>query len=468
MMEHRIPHPHWLACGLVFGALTFLTSTTLLAQGDTQQGQTPPGAASQTGSERPTVTLTLTKGQRQQVRLAFPAANEAAITSVPGRTAAEELDSTLRQDLDWSGIFVLQGPDALSVADFTGDQDQDFEIYRSLGNEALLDTTLRQDGDRLVLEGRLYDLQSGRAILGKRYQGGLDLARRMAHTFADEIVRYFSGRQGIALSSIAFYSDRTGDREIYLMDYDGHNQRRITGHKTISLAPTWNPKRDEIAYVSFLHGPPGIFLVDFASGRKRPLVDDGNHNLSPSFSPDGSHIAFARSLAGNWEIFTCNRDGSDFKRLTHSSAIDTNPAWSPTGREIAFTSSRSGAPQIYVMDAEGANLRRVTFEGNYNDGAAWAPQGDKLVYASRRNGSTFEIVLGDLVTREERVLTAGRSSDENPSFSPDGRKIAFARTDRTAQGRITEIYIMNLDGTGLRRLTREGNNFAPEWSGYRQ
>jgi len=441
------------------------------AQGDASQApQQEPSSAqqSQPGGENPTVTLTLTKGQRQQVRLAFPAADESAITSGPGSTAARELDATLRQDLAWSGIFVIQGPDELAVAQLTGDQEQDFETYRSLGNEALLDTTLKEEGDRLVLEGRLYDLQSGRAILGKRYQGGLDLARRIAHTFADEIVRYFSGRQGIALTSITFYSDRTGDREIYLMDYDGHNQRRITGHKTISLAPTWNPTRDEIAYVSFLHGPPGIFLVDFATGRKQALIDDGHHNLSPSYSPDGKRVAFARSLDGNWEIFTCSRDGSDLKRLTHSSAIDTNPAWSPTGREIAFTSSRSGSPQIYVMDAEGANLRRVTFEGNYNDGAAWAPQGDKLVYASRRDGSTFQIVLGDLVTREERLLTSGRASDENPSFSPDGRKISFARTERSAEGRETQIYIMNLDGSGLHQLTSDGNNFAPEWSGYRQ
>lgn len=419
------------------------------------------------GEEGPTVTLTLTGQQRAQIRLAHPALE---LTGTPGRPVAEaarELDDALRQDLDWSGIFVIQGPTELRAAQLTGQPERDFEIYRSLGNEALLETLVRQDGDKLVLEGRLYDLASGRAILGKRYSGGPELARRIAHTFADEIVRYISGRRGIALTRIAFYSDRTGDREIYLMDYDGHSVRRITGHRTISMSPAWSGSREEIAYVTFLHGPPGIFLVDLLSSEKLPVLDDGNHNLSPSFSPDGKRLVFARSLSGNWEIFTCRRDGSDLRRLTHSSAIDTNPAWSPTGREIAFTSSRSGTPQIYLMDAEGANLRRISRDGDYNDGAAWGPQGDRLAYASRRRG-VFEIVLTDLVTREEQVLTHGPGSSEAPSFSPDGRKLAFARTVSGHSGRETQIWMVDADGARERQLTREGSNFAPSWSGWRE
>lgn len=421
--------------------------------------QAPPG-------QDPSVTLQLERGQRQQIRLAFPAADTSDLGGGAAADAARQLEETLRQDLEWSGVFVIQGPEQLGVG-LTGDPARDLEIYRSLGNEALLDTNLSRQGDRLVLEGRVYDLGSGQPILGKRYQGELELARRIAHTFADEIIRYFTGRPGIALSSIAFYSDRTGDREIFLMDYDGHNQRRITGHKTISLSPAWNTSAQEVAYVSFLNGPPGILLVDLEGNAKRSVIDDGQHNLSPSFSPDGSKLAFARSLAGNWEIYVVNRDGSDLRRLTHSSAIDTNPAWSPTGREIAFTSSRAGGPQIYLMDVEGANLRRVSTGGNYNDGASWSPTGDKLAYASRQ-GNTFQIVVTDLVSRGTAAVTCGGSSCESPSFSPDGRQIAFARTDPGTSGRTTQIYVAPLDGSAQRRLTSEGSNYAPDWSGARQ
>ena len=93
-----------------------------------------------------------------------------------------------------------------------------------------------------MLEGRLVDLKSGQAIVGKRYRSQFNLARRVGHTFADEIVLFFTGRRGVALTTIAFYSDRDGGaKEIFLMDADGANQRRITGHKSISMSPAWRP-----------------------------------------------------------------------------------------------------------------------------------------------------------------------------------------------------------------------------------
>jgi len=211
-------------------------------------------------------------------------------------------------------------------------------------------------------------------VVGKLYRGTLDLARRIAHTFSDEIVLYLTGKRGIALTSIAFYSDRQGDatEELYLMDYDGYDQRRVTGHRSLSMSPSWAPGASALAYVSFFAGNgPAIYLADLASGKKTPVVTDGTFNVSPSVSPDGSQIAFARATNNaNIEIYVARRDGSGLRRLTTSSGIDTNPAWSPNGQDIAFTSSRSGSPQLYVMDREGANVRRVTFQGEYNDLAA--------------------------------------------------------------------------------------------------
>ncbi len=97
-------------------------------------------------------------------------------------------------------------------------------------------------------------------MLGKRYRGDPSIARRIAHTFADEIILYFSGRQGLALTSIAFAADRSGFKEIYLMDADGANQRPITAHKSISMSPEWNPNGREIAYISLLLGLPQHLL----------------------------------------------------------------------------------------------------------------------------------------------------------------------------------------------------------------
>lgn len=422
------------------------------------QSQEPPART----DERPDdVTVIIDKGMAAQLHMAFPAFEPKTPLTPAGRRAVETLESALREDLERTGIFVLQGPRQLAALRLTGDAARDFELYRSLNNEILLAGEVFEEGGRLVLEGRVFDLQSGQTILGKRYRGGFELARRMAHTFADEIVLYFTGRKGIALTSLSFYSDRSGHKEIWVMDYDGRNPRPLTNHESISMSPAWSPKADAVAYVSFVGGSPGVYVAELATGDKRPVVTEGSLNSSPSFSPDGERIVFSRSLTGNTEIFITDRNGGSLRRLTHSPGINTNPAWSPTGTRIAFTSGRGGSPQIYVMDFEGTNLSRVSYEGTYNDGASWHPDGSRIAYASRRGGQ-FRIAVTDLATLETRVISRGQGSHESPSFSPDGRRIAYAVTI----GGRTQIHVMDADGGNAELLTAEGNSWAPAWSPY--
>src|SRR5262245_32379868 len=263
-----------------------LLAATLSAQPPPQPAASPaapaapaaPGTSPVPGSE---VTLEIRPGQASQLKLAAPSFKVRGVLSPAARQAATQLEGAVRSDLEHTGIFVIQGPAELAAAKLTGDPAHDFEQYRALGNEVLLLGEVYEEGGRLALEGRVFDLKSGQSILGKRYRGGFDLTRRMAHSFADEVVLYFTGRRGIALTSLAFYSDRTGNKEIYLMDYDGLEQRAVTGHKSISMAPDWSPTGDAIAYVSFFDGHPGIYMVDLQSGLKKPMVTDGNFNSSP-------------------------------------------------------------------------------------------------------------------------------------------------------------------------------------------
>lgn len=416
--------------------------------------------------EQPEVTITLTKGARPRIRLAYPADGGAGSLSGDAKEAARIFEETLRADLDASGVFVLQGPLELGVLRLTGNQETDAELFRSLGNEHLLETTATLEGDRLVIEGRLTLLEGRRFVMGKRYRGQFAVARRMAHTFADEIIRNFTARPGLTLTSIAFVSERDGNgrKEIYVMDYDGWNQRPVTAHQTLSLSPDWSPDSNFLAYVSYLAGAPGVYQVEIKSGTKTSLITDGDLNISPAVSPGGRRVAIGRSVGrGNSEIFVADRQGGNLKQLTRSSGIDTNPAWSPDGKQIAFTSSRGGSPQIYVMNADGSDLRRITFEGEYNDGAAWEPGGGRIAHSTRR-GREFDLAITDIVTLESKDLKRAVGSHESPSYSPDGRKLVYAST----RGGQTQIYVMDLASGGERQLTRTGNNRAPAWSGFVQ
>ncbi|MEO8276394.1 MAG: Tol-Pal system beta propeller repeat protein TolB [Thermoanaerobaculia bacterium] len=470
MIERRLRR---LAGGILFLAGTWALQAQAPASLQTAPPTAPAAAPGTTPATMPgtpgpngtTITIVMPDGStRAQIVLAIPPLTNLSALQGTAGNAARTLDQTLRRDLDKSGIFRLQEAEELSVLSLTGNLDHDADQYRSLGAEMLLQNEVKLDGDRLVIEGRLIDLASRQPIVGKRYRGTYDLARRMAHTFADEIILYLTGKRGIALTSIAFSSDRDGEKEIYLMDYDGFDQRRITGHRSISMSPAWSPTGDVLSYVSFFGGDgPAIYLADIQSGRKSPVITSGSLNTSPTFSPDGKRMAFARGIGANIEIFTCRRDGSDLRQLTSSPGIDTNPAWSPNGNEIAFTSSRSGSPQIYVVDSEGTNLRRITFEGEYNDGAAWSPDGTRIAFATRAQQNRFDLSMVDLVTLAAQRLTDGNGSNESPAFSPDGRRIAFSST--RAGG--VQIFIMEARyGAPAEQVTFEGANRAPDWSGY--
>ena len=429
--------------------LLLASSATAIAQGAAPAQGTDPW-------------IEVTTGTRSQVRLAFPAVEIDATLRGETLEAAREIEQTLRDDLDQTVVFNSQGPTELAVLTLTGDRAQDFEQYRSLGNEVVLLATIKLEGDKLVLDGWVYDLPSKQSILGKRFRGTLSQARLVAHYLADAMHYQFTGRPSLALTSIAFQSDRDGHQELYLMDYDGRNQRRISGHKSTSGYSDWSPAGDAIAYMSYFSGTPGIYYVELSSGKKIPIYREGTLNLSPSFSPDGQTIAFAHSRQSNVDVYRCDRVCQDPVRLTRSQAIDTNPSWSPDGQQLAFTSSRSGRPNIYVMSLDGTNVRRISFEGDYNDGASWQPGGSHIAYASRE-GNKFRIAVTNLVDLKTRILTAGPDSYEEPSFAPDGRRILFT----VRRGKQSQVYVMNADGSDWRQLTHEGNSSGSDWSNFK-
>jgi len=379
----------------------------------------------------------------------------------------DEIREVIWSDLDFSGLFQLVDRRFYGYIPPYHLHRPVFEDWEGIGAQAfLLGAVNRQSGSDGTpvwsVDVMLYDVKSRQRMLGKKYDSAKPLL--LAHTIADEIVRHYTGTAGIGTSKIAFISDRDGNKELYVMDWDGRRPVRLTANRSLDLFPTWDPSGKKLAYVSYKRGSPEIFVMDAYAGREVVFAGGrGASFFSPEWSPDGQSIVFNSSLDGESELYIRNSSVEEMRRLTFSRGIDTSPSFSPDGRRLAFNSSRTGSPQIYIMDADGLNARRVSFGemlGRYNSCPSWSPDGSRVAFCSRKSGF-FHLFTIDVADGTLRRLTSGQSNNEEPCWSPDGRHIAFT-SDR---GGTKQIYVMNADGARQRAVTTTGNNVSPSWSG---
>ena len=232
--------------------------------------------------------------------------------------------------------------------------------------------------------------------------------------------------------------------------------------RSLNITPALAPNGRSLAYTSYRSGFPDVVISYIYEGRMDAPGGGTTriHNWLPAFSPDGGQIAFNSNRDGNIELYVMNVDGSGLRRLTNHPSIDTSPTWSPLGHQLAFTSDRSGSPQVYVVDVDGTGLRRITFE-SYCDRPTWSPAPyNEIAYASR-TGPGFDIKIVDLATNEVRQVTFGLGTNESPSFSPNGRHLAFSSSRGSGN---KQIWLIGRDGRGLTRITSTGNNEMPSWS----
>ena len=374
------------------------------------------------------------------------------------------LATVISQDLETSGLFrlidpatFLENPDASGI---TSDQ-INWSDWSLLGAEALIRGGFFQEEQGIRIETRLFDVIKGSFIAGKRYFGNPDDLRLISHKFSDEVMYRLTGQKGIFLTKIAFVSDRSGKKEIYLMDYDGHNLTPVTNHRSITLSPAWSPDGKKLIFTSYKKGNPDVFMRELFYGRETRISHYRGLNIAPEWSPDGTKIVLTLSQdSGNSDIYLINLKGEKIKRLTSDWANDVSPCWSPDGREIAFVSNRSGSPQIYIMEVRSKKVRRLTFDGSYNTSPAWSPKGDAIAFAGMRDGS-FAIYTIATDGSGLTQLTPATVSSEDPSWSPNGRHIVFS-SNRSGR---KKIYIMLTDGSEQKMVTTgKGNDTNPCWS----
>ncbi len=382
---------------------------------------------------------------------------------------SKTFNDTLFNDLESAGIFELVSKSFYPLQVPGSPQDMKLDAWGNPPPNAAMVAfgSLAVDPqNNLQVFGWLYDVKNPQApqVLGKQYRETAtpENARKIAHQFANEIIfRLGGGISGITQSTIYFVSSRTGHKEIWAMDYDGANQRQITRLGSISLSPRISPDGSRVAFSSMSKGNWEILMWSNELNRLVTFPRFGGANLSPAWSSDGTKLAFSSSRTGDPEIFVVDSNGTNLRRVTGAKGPDVSPVWNPkTNTQIAWVSGRSGLPQIYTMDADGTNEQRITDQG-YAVSPSWSPNGQFLTFAWIRHygpgaPGASDIYIMDITTRQFVQLTHNGMRNDFPSWSPDGRHIAFQADE--------QIWTMLADGSQQKQLTFAGKNSQPNWS----
>jgi Tol biopolymer transport system component len=277
--------------------------------------------------------------------------------------------------------------------------------------------------------------------------------------------------------------DEQGATEIYSMNPDGSGVQRLTMSAGFDYEPALSPDGKRVAFASTRHDVSGEIYTMNADGtggvtRLTFNVGEGGVDESPTWSKDGKRIAFVSHRDDQQgDIYIMNAaDGSGVTRVTTFDGEDDDPSWSPDGKQIAFVSGRdaggTGRTELYALTIETLQVTRLTFEGAVVRDPSWAPGGKQIAFGTIASiqspiegeppVSTQDIYVLSIDTNQLTRITGGPggTDDSDPSWSPDGKQIAF--TSVSSGG--ADVAIMNADGTGVTPIPNPARDNMPAWN----
>jgi Tol biopolymer transport system component len=268
----------------------------------------------------------------------------------------------------------------------------------------------------------------------------------------------FPGQNG----RIAFDRMRHGDQKIFSIKPTGRDARRLTSGQQFDEYPAYSPNGKRIVFNRFVDGDDEIFLMRANGTHLKQVTTNHANELDPSFSPSGRRIVFMSDGGSHQQqppygLFTIRRNGSHRHLVIRSGS---QPVFSPTGGRIAFVGlggagATTSNTNIFTISARGHHKRQVT-DSAVNDGEpSYSPDGKRIAYYRPVNGR-FQIFSIRTGGRKDHQLTHRRSYARDPEYSPEGTSLIF-----NSGG---DLFRMHADRSHLRRLTHSrALDSKPTW-----
>ena len=380
------------------------------------------------------------------------------------QAAAKEIPDLIAKDLDLSGYFEVLNPNAYieAAGKCGGKEGIVYSDWSVLKADGVARGMIAARNGKIAVEMYLHDVGKQTVVLGKEYEGSAADVSKIAHKFANELMRYYTGEWGPFGTQIAFSTKVGRFKELAMMDLDGSNLRQLTNDKSLSVSVAWSPDATKLVYTSYRNRVPDLFSFDIASRRPSQITNNTKMELGGKFLANSSDVIFSSSDGLQSEIVITNSRGQLLKQLTRSNGIiDVSPHFSKDYSKVAFCSNRAGGPQIYTMNNDGSDVRRVSFvTSNYCTSPSYSPKGDKIAFVCRADAG-FQIFVANVDGSNPQQLTS-YGDNEDPDWSPDGRYLVFGST--LGKSSVFSLALIRADGSNLKQLTTgRGGDSQPSW-----
>lgn len=406
------------------------------------------------------LTIDITQGNTEPLSIAI---NKFFTQDGKESQLGNQIKEVIENNLKSSGLFKPISTEAFLEA-ATIDAVPNFMSWRQINALAFTTGRIRESGDKITIEFRLWDPNMETQLEGTSLTLSKKSWRRAAHKISDEIYKRLSGEDGYFDTRVLYIAE-SGPmtkriKKLAIMDQDGANNIELTDGKHLVITPRFDPKVQRAIYMSYKNRVPQVFLLDIHTGQQQHIGNFVGISFAPRFSPDGGKAIMSIANNGTTEIYELNLSTHKLLKLTNSlGTINTSPSYSPDGKFIAFNSDRGGTPQLYTMNRDGTNVKRISFGDGVYSTPVWSPRGDYIAFTKSKEGQ-FYIGVMRPDGSGERLLSSSWM-DEGPSWSPNGRVIMFSRQKMDGT---SKLYAVDLTGYNERLIETPTDASDPAWS----